>query len=987
MHCLRAPDASTPGRAPQSGGTRFASDRSLRQTSAVLQDLESPTKVTNNTGIFLDGIGTPLEIRMVNGKTALQGTTFRDRLLPPTIVVPPVSTQSRRFRKGGGGAAAIMSSSAVARPPLSISTVAGGSLVRSNTGGGSALLDDEGLLQSARSTGSSSLGASSGATFTATPTTTMSQQRRSAEESGTAGGATINGGEGFASIDTFFQRMRQDLRDFRRVDTAEMGRQYLAEVATRMAAAAESHNGGGGGASRSSSSQLSPWIRVDTRRRTNTNEIFQSLQKPALTDITRPDVKRYLQNRERKYHQNVQLIYEPAKLLLEAVWDQHRVSKKKRAEFMELYFDGVGDIVSYDAISRELERYHQTVSEIDIELMRQVSLREAHIAELKVILDNAPHSLSSQYGRRTSSSLSTTATTTHQQGSSLEAPPSRPGSSASSFKSSASTMSDNDGSSTRSKGNESAFVMSVLNCICLLRYNTCMIVDLVQQKRGALDIDQKSSAMRPSKESTELANKLRDAKTKKQHQQQQHNNTLAAEGPHSLHNRPPSPAAIQQRQGHPGGAMTVTTVAAAEDHYRLIWEGSNYLIVMQHDLDFLQHTVLQQILDPAHYRLLGNPFILPNALLNVCQVRNESVKNHTMPLSVAATNRGILRALRGGTDRLQRVGVDDDASSAGTRSVLNGGGAMPPPGRSSTPTSFFRDQEASPAPPPRPSTSMSLNASSSTKSSHNRKSPLPSSGTNGRIILLREGEEVTVTSAAASMEESTLSASGMSRDQFFAKLRKEELLRTRRIPMDRSNVYQYPSAVYHTTAESPWVALSHRLRRSLDPRIPSKPYDDVAEFEILQFGRLTVPPSQAHPYNDPMVDQSLDCIRSVLSEVPSWSQEELMRRDIIIFGEDTVVLKATAHAKLHRGLARFRMAYRGFVASMQTRRLAAITGGDENAAARGFVDWVERFAPQWMNEVSTALLENDADSSTGAAAAGDQSSRRIAQAMKERFSR
>jgi hypothetical protein len=912
----------------------YPSDRNLHH-GAVLQELESPMKATNTTGIYLEHIGAPLEIQMRNGTTALQGTTFRDRLLPPTVVVPPVPTTSKRIRKGGA-TASVMSSS-IARPPLSIGTTT----VAGSSRGIPATLDDEDVLQSARSTGSSSIGASSGASWIATPTANMPQLRRVGEESATAIGG---GGDGFASIDHFFHRMRQDLRDFRRVDTAEMGRQHLADVAMRMAAAA-SNGGRDGAAGRSSSAQLSPWIRVDPRRRSNTNEIFQSLQHTALTDITRPDVKRYLQNRERKYHENVQLIYEPAKLLLEAVWDQHRVPKKERAAFIEMYFDGVGDILSYDAISRELERYYQTVSDVDVELMRQVSLREAHIAELKHTISHPPPSLAN-FGNTSGS----TRQAEERAGSSYR------GTSSSTLRTTSSSTHDTPPTSN----NESAFVMSVLNCICLLRYNTCMIVDLVQKKRGGLDIDQRSSTMRPSKESSELANNIRDAKSRRR------SNAQA---------RSPTPGPKAQTQPPGSSSTTITTVPAAEGHFRLMWEGSNYLITMQHDLDFLQHTALQKILDPAHYRLVGNPFILPNALLNVCEVRNDSVKHHQMPLALAATTRGILRALRSGGNCVPSSGRDDDdgLSSVGTRSLHNGSATNH--SRSATPAALLTS--GSPGqPPPRPSTSMSQNSSVSSgpRGVPGRKSPHP---LNGRIVTLREGEEVTVTSAAVDLEESALSASGMSRDKFFAKLKKDELMRSQRIPMDRSNVYQYPTAVYHTAAASPWVSLAHRLRRSLDPRVPSKPYDDVAEFERLQFGRLTVPPSNAHPYNDPMVDKALDCIRSVLSEVPSWTHDELMRRDILIFGEETVMLKATAHAKLHRGLTRFRMAYRGFVASMQTRRLVAASGGDENAAAQGFVDWVQKFAPSWMNEVTTVLLENDAD--------GDQSGRRIAQAMKERF--
>lgn len=941
MHCLRVSErGDTPGGGGGGAIRTISSVSDRNRAAALMDDLDSPAKATNTTGIYLDHLGAPLEVQLANGRTAMQGTTFRDRILPAALVVLPVaSVSSKRIKKG--------LSNAVAKAPPTLLASVNSNISQLRIG----YIDDDEALQSARSTGSSSAGgASSGfmTSATATPTTAQhssTQQRRSVG-GGDAGAPSVsaaagmgggdNHGDGYARIDQFFQRMRQDLRDFRRVDLAEMGRQHLADVAMRMAVSTNTAVSGGASRRASSSAQLSPWIRVDPKRRSTTNDVFQSLQQTALADISRPDVKKYLLNRQRKYHQNVQLIYEPAKLLLEAVWDQHRIPKKERAAFMALYFDGVGDIVSYDAISRELERFHQFVSEVDIELLRQVSLRESHIAELKLTLQNAPQSLGA-----------------YKAGQPVP-----------------STMTKGPIVAVKEEAaSESAFVMSVLNCVCLLRYSTCMIIDLVQKKRGALQVDQRSSTLNPSKESIELANKLNPSKTTKPHQ------------PSTVSQKPPkhstttaSPLDISGGGGGQGAPVVTTVAAVAEEHYRLMWAGENYLITMQHDLDFLHHSPLQTILDPAHYRLLDNPLLLPNVLLDVCQVRNESVKGHVMPLAIASSSKSILQTLRGGSRRIGSAASSRDDGDTSSTVTAGGGlralGNASPPLRCATPTSSvsMSNFSSGDGPVARPTTSMSIHG--------HKRSASPNPLKHTRVIVLKEGEEVVVASAVAALEESALSASGMSRDQFFAKVRKEELLRTQRIPMDRSNVYKYPAEVYRTQAASPWVALSHRLRRSLDPRIPSKPYDDVAEFELLQFGRLTVPPSQAHPYNDPMVDASLDCIRSVLSEVPTWTPEELIRRDILIFGEDSVVLRASAHAKLHRGLARFRMAYRGFVASMQSRRLAAASGGgDEQAAARGFVDWVQTFAPSWLDEVSTALIENDVENPSG---------RMIAQAMKDR---
>lgn len=879
MHCLRL-------LASGDANAQHPTASSLMSPSG--SNMASPAKGQNTTGIYLDNIGDPLEVVMANGKRGIHGTAFRDRILPPT----PVKSKS-----AAPGLRGLRKAAAVRQATLFLPSTVSPSTDHPLVSVG----DEHDWQDSARSAGSS--GVASSVANTASEAAPL---KRNGSTDGKLCVSENNDEDGFTRIDRFFHRMRQDLRDLRRVDAAELSRRHMVDNGV------SNNKAQGGVGMSSSSSRLNPWIRVDAKKRAATNELFFSLQQTKMADVARLDARKYLHNRERKYHQNVHLIFEPAKLLLETIWDQHLVPKSERAAFAELHFGDGGDVASYDAISRELERYHQSVSEVDVELLRQVALREAHIAELKSLLDSPPPSFVTYVDSHSSSRPSTPSTSV---------PSRKP-------------------SPDVNVGHDSGYALTLLNCISLIRFNTCMIVDLVQQKRGAMSIDARSATLQPSKDAVNLASNLRESR---------------------------------RSDASTTSALCGDSCATATNpNFQLLWEGANYIIGMQHDLDFLQHSPLQALLCPAQYRLVSNPLFLPNRLLDVCEARNTCVREHRMDVVQATQTKHILRAgpsptptdctVTNRSDSRGSIGVERSSSSCSI--------AASQQPRIGTPTTSLRSCDL--VPPPRPSTSMS---SAPLPKPSLSLPQVPRTVVHKRIIVMKEGEEADTTVASNATSPSPLVGklgATMGREAYFAQVRKEELMRTRRIPMDRSNVYKYPAAVYQSAVESPWHSLAHRLRRSLDPQVPSTSCDDATDFDRLQFGRLTVPPSQAHPYSDPIVDTTQDCLRTVLREIPVWTAEELMRRDILVFAEDAIVLKATAHQKLSKGMARFRMAYRGFVTSLNTRRKIAELSGDEQAAAREFVEWVSRYAPSWMEEVNATLLETD----------DDEHMRRVSQAMK-----
>jgi hypothetical protein len=141
------------------------------------------------------------------------------------------------------------------------------------------------------------------------------------------------------------------------------------------------------------------------------------------------------------------------------------------------------------------------------------------------------------------------------------------------------------------------------------------------------------------------------------------------------------------------------------------------------------------------------------------------------------------------------------------------------------------------------------------------------------------------------------------------------------------------------------------LRRSLDPRVASNGYNDVLEYERLQFGRITAPPSFHTPWKNPVVDESTQCFRTVIPDRQRFSASELHRREVIIFGEQLFVRSQRLRRRFRRGMGKLSMAYRGFVVMLQHKRR------DSSATVEDFLRWVADVCPDWLEEARKGLLE------------------------------
>lgn len=707
-----------------------------------------PAPVTNPTGIYLESASlSTFTTNLGNGTRGTKGSAFFDRLLPATPL-PSVDKRSRGNRVAAHTPVlpnqSFTNSTTLDCSPVSLLDVPSS-------------YDDDDQLSS---------------------NTITSSVSRTGTEATSYVSASIKGGDdAHDHMELFFEQMRQNLREMRRVNITEL---YHAEMARKAQEAAEG----------TSAEALNPLIRIDHKKRTAVDECFKTLQVPEKFDTVRADAFRHIELRERKYQHNVGLIIEPAKGLLEAVWDQHRVPQPTRRDFAEKYF--VPDPKSYEAISNELKRYHN-VPGAEVELIRLVGLRETHKANLKALV--------------TSPLLSGGGSQAHGH------------------------------NISRAEG----LAMDIYNTILQLRHVTCSIVDIVQQQRETFG------------------------------------DSVA----------PP-----------------------------LMWNSRNYIVDMQTDLDFLQTTKLSALLCKA-YVLAKNPLLLPVELHDKSKWMAEKVEKKEVPLrealqrsnSAMSSSTTVATPGLGNSSGSRPVSVQSDARAGGIRGL----------------EAEYRRQQS--------------------------------------IIVARDGEEIPVVRRSSTPQVNSSGSSkkandpygGLSREQFFAKLEKDERLRNQRIPMDRSNVYQYPASVYKPAPVSFWESLGSMLQRSLDPRLETKPYDDVIEYERMQFGRLTSPPSFAAPWSDPVLDHVNHCFRTVLSNLPTYHYEDLVRREILIFAEDCIVRNSSAKRKFHRALDKLRMAHRGFISTMQRRREALAPGG----SAKQFLAWVEHFAPQWLSDAKRQLKEAD----------------------------
>jgi hypothetical protein len=195
----------------------------------------------------------------------------------------------------------------------------------------------------------------------------------------------------------------------------------------------------------------------------------------------------------------------------------------------------------------------------------------------------------------------------------------------------------------------------------------------------------------------------------------------------------------------------------------------------------------------------------------------------------------------------------------------------------------------------------------------------------------------------------------LTREAYFKRLEKEKLLRPGRVSMDRSNVYQYPPEVHRTETRSVWSRVGEMLIRSLDPRLKPKPYDDVLEFERLQFGRLCVPPNFHKPWNNPVIDEGTKCFRSVIHQVPQYSFNELLQREILMFSEEAYLQGRSAKKKFRRAIEKLRIAHVAFTKTLWRHRAMK----EKDRGLVEFLQWVRDNAPQWIDEAKQGLTGDD----------------------------
>lgn len=188
-------------------------------------------------------------------------------------------------------------------------------------------------------------------------------------------------------------------------------------------------------------------------------------------------------------------------------------------------------------------------------------------------------------------------------------------------------------------------------------------------------------------------------------------------------------------------------------------------------------------------------------------------------------------------------------------------------------------------------------------------------------------------------------------------------MRTRRIPMNRSNVYQYPASVYKEKPVPIWTFLGRVLQRSLDPRVEAETYVDKLDFERMQYGTVSIPPAFFGKQTDPVINLETQVFRSVLTEIPVRTYAALVQRDVVLFTEDAFIERAMRNSRFHRVIDRLKLTYRGFVRTLH--RYQAIRDPKRNVV-REYLEWVSRYAPSWSRDAKAALeLDNDDDDALG----------------------
>ena len=97
------------------------------------------------------------------------------------------------------------------------------------------------------------------------------------------------------------------------------------------------------------------------------------------------------------------------------------------------------------------------------------------------------------------------------------------------------------------------------------------------------------------------------------------------------------------------------------------------------------------------------------------------------------------------------------------------------------------------------------------------------------------------------------------------------------------------------------------------------------------------------------------------AQVPRRSYADLHKRELLIFGETSLMRREAAQRKVRRGFLKLRVAYRGFTCRMLQRRAerqkrAAVRSVESLFdAAHGFLDWVQNNAPEWLPDAECQL--------------------------------
>jgi hypothetical protein len=330
----------------------------------------------------------------------------------------------------------------------------------------------------------------------------------------------------------------------------------------------------------------------------------------------------------------------------------------------------------------------------------------------------------------------------------------------------------------------------------------------------------------------------------------------------------------------------------------LLWEGENYLMRMQNDVAPILSNTNAFVLLGEKYPCTSNPMVLP------ADLRNPSSPTRA---------------------RERDCPAKEDNHAPSTTSAANPAKGCPPapmPQRASTPSASKSTASVS------KSTAVNVVKPGELLDSSGDRS---FGGGNGLPPQAGITKHMSV------------------RNVFFKRQLSAMHRANTKIAMDRSNVYQYPSSVYQPVARPVWARVGEMLQRSLDPRVRSSGYNDIQEYERLQFGRITTPPSFFTPWKNPVVDEASKCFRTVIPDHQRYSAGDLHRREVIIFGEQAFTRSQRLRRRFHKGTAKLSMAYRGFIVMLQNRRRGATASVDD------FLRWVAQVCPEWLDEARREL--------------------------------